>query len=94
MSIKKVPLQDLELWPDEVICFSAYTDTRNPVQQRRTYVNGEKLQAENAKLREMVAQMYPRAKAFLQMGVQLGCNDTLSYDWELQMQELGVELPK
>lgn len=48
--------------------------------------------AENAKLRELVAQMYPRAKAFLQMGVQLGCNDTLSYDWELQMQELGVEV--
>lgn len=52
MSIKKVPLQDLELWPDEVICFSAYTDTRNPVQQRRTYVDGEKLKAENAELRD------------------------------------------
>lgn len=51
MRVKKVPLQDLELWPDEVICFTAYTDTRNPVQQRRTYVDGEKLKAENAELR-------------------------------------------
>lgn len=50
MKVKKVPLQDLELWPDEVICFTAYTDTRNPVQQRRTYVDGKKLKAENAKL--------------------------------------------
>lgn len=57
MRVKKVPLQDLELWPDEVICFTAYTDTRNPVQQRRTYVDGTRyaeLQAENAKLREQI----------------------------------------
>lgn len=53
MRVKKVPLQDLELWPDEVICFSAYTDTRNPVQQRRTYVDGAALEAENEKLREL-----------------------------------------
>lgn len=53
MRVKKVPLQDLELWPDEVICFTAYTDTRNPVQQRRTYVDGEKLKAENAELRDL-----------------------------------------
>lgn len=52
MKVKKVPLQDLELWPDEVICFTAYTDTRNPVQQRRTYVDGKKLKAENAELRD------------------------------------------
>ena len=54
----------------------------------------ERTKAENARLRELCKQMYPRAKAFLQMGVQLGCNDTLSYDWEQQMRELGVELPK
>ena len=54
----------------------------------------DELQGENAKLRELVVQMYPRAKAFLQMGVQLGCNDTLSYDWELQMQEMGIEVPE
>lgn len=53
MRVKKVPLQDLELWPDEVICFTAYTDTRNPVQQRRTYVDGKKLKAENAELRDL-----------------------------------------
>ena len=50
------------------------------------------LKAENAKLRELVQQMYPKAKAFLQMGVQLGCNDTLSYDWYLQLRDLGVEV--
>lgn len=50
------------------------------------------LRVENAKLRELVRQMYPEAKAFLQLGVQLGCNDTLSYDWELQLHELGIEV--
>lgn len=44
------------------------------------------------RLRELVRRMYPRAKAFLQMGVRLGCTDTLSYDWELQMRELGIEV--
>ena len=61
MRVKRVPLQDLELWPDEVICFTAYTDTRNPVQQRRTYVDGSRyaeLQVENAKLRDL---MYEKA---------------------------------
>lgn len=53
-----------------------------------------KLHNKNAKLLELCKQMYPRAKAFLQMGVQLGCNDTLSYDWELQMQELLMEVPE
>lgn len=51
-----------------------------------------RLKDENAKLRELVRQMYPKAKAFLQMGVRLGCNDTLSYDWYLQLRELGVEV--
>lgn len=50
------------------------------------------LQAENAKLRELVKQIYPKAKAFLQIGVQLGCNDSLSYDWYQQLHELGVEV--
>ena len=50
------------------------------------------LRVESAKLRELVRQMYPEAKAFLQLGVQLGCNDTLSYDWELQLHELGIEV--
>lgn len=51
-----------------------------------------KIEDENDRLRELVRQMYPKAKAFLQMGVQLGCNDTLSYDWYLQLYELGVEV--
>lgn len=45
---------------------------------------------ENAKLRELAAEMYPYAKAFLQQGVMLGCNDSKSYDWFLQLRELGV----
>lgn len=49
-------------------------------------------ETDNAKLRELARQMYPKAKAFLQMGVRLGCNDTLSYDWYLQLRELGVEV--
>lgn len=72
--------------------------SRAQVEAMCTYIEAERrlteLKEENAKLRELVAQMYPRAKAFLQMGVQLGCNDTLSYDWELQMQELRIEVPK
>ena len=49
-------------------------------------------EADNAELRKLARQMYPKAKAFLQMGVRLGCNDTLSYDWYLQLRELGVEV--
>lgn len=49
---------------------------------------------ENAKLRRLARQMYPYAKAHLQLGVALGCNDTLSYDWALQMVELGIEVPE
>lgn len=52
-----------------------------------------RLRGENAKLTQLVRQMYPRAKANLQLGVMLGCNDTLSYDWALQMTELGIEVP-
>ena len=49
-------------------------------------------QAENAKLRELVTEMYPYAKAFLQQGVMLGCNDTMSYDWFLQLRKMGIEV--
>ena len=51
-----------------------------------------KVEAENAKLRELVQQMYPIAKAYLQFGVMLGRIDGMSYDWALQMIELGVEV--
>ena len=54
----------------------------------------EVLQVENAKLRRLARQMYPYAKANLQLGVALGCNDTMSYDWALQMVELGIEVPE
>lgn len=52
----------------------------------------DRLEAENAKLRELVKQMYPIAKAYLQFGVMLGRIDGMSYDWALQMIELGVEV--
>lgn len=101
MSIKKVPLQDLELWPDEVICFSAYTDTRNPVQQRRTYVNGEKLQAENAKLRELVHKQDALTKAVhaYWAGSERSLDEfNAMMDANAQvlalMRELGIEVPE
>lgn len=53
--------------------------------------NGQ-LKYENVKLRELVQQMYPIAKAYLQFGVMLGRIDGMSYDWALQMIELGVEV--
>lgn len=48
--------------------------------------------AENTKLRELAAEMYPYAKAFLKEGVMLGCIDSKSYDWFLQLRELGIEV--
>lgn len=59
---------------------------------RQILGESREIRAENAKLRELARQMYPAAKAFLQLGVQLGCNDTLSYDWWLQLRELGIEV--
>lgn len=54
----------------------------------------DRLQEYGAKLTNLAKQMYPLAKAHLQLGVALGCNDTLSYDWALQMTELGIEVPE
>lgn len=65
------------------------------VDEKRFYAmadTSERLTAENAKLRKLARQMYPLAKACLQLGVALGCNDTMSYDWALQMTELGIEV--
>lgn len=47
---------------------------------------------ENTKLRKLAAEMHPYAKAFLRQGVMLGCNDSKSYDWFLQLRELGIEV--
>lgn len=54
----------------------------------------ESLEAENAKLLELAAEMYPYAKAFLQQGVMLGCTDSKSYDWYLQLREAGIEVER
>ena len=54
--------------------------------------NIAELIAENAKLRKLSAEMYPYARAFTQLGVSLGCNDSVSYDWYLQLRELGIEV--
>lgn len=51
-----------------------------------------KLQNENAKLRKLAADMYPYAKAFLQQGIMFGCTDSKSYDWFLQLREMGIEV--
>lgn len=58
------------------------------------HIARQNVEVNNAKLRELARQMYPYAKAHLQLGVTLGCNDTLSYDWALQMAELGIEVPE
>lgn len=50
------------------------------------------LRRENEKLRKLVAEMYPFAKAFLQTGIQFGSVDSKSYDWYLRMRELGIEV--
>jgi hypothetical protein len=52
----------------------------------------ERLQAENAKLRKLAAEMYPYAKAFLQQYLILGYIDSKSYDWFLQLREMGIEV--
>lgn len=63
----------------------------NEREKINTMINA--VEAENTKLRKLVQQMYPLAKACLQLGVALGHNDDLSYDWVLQMIELGIEVP-
>ena len=52
----------------------------------------EDLEAENAKLRELCAEMYPYAKAYLQEWRIVGYIDSKSYDWFLQLRKLGVEV--
>jgi len=37
MSIKKVALEDRELWPDKVVCFRAWTDVRDSSKQQKIY---------------------------------------------------------
>jgi len=49
-------------------------------------------EVESAKLRELVAEIYPYAKAYLQEWRVLGCIDSKSYDWYLRLLELGVEV--
>lgn len=52
----------------------------------------DEMETENNRLREMAAEMYPYAKAFLKEGVMLGCIDSKSHDWFLQLRELGIEV--
>ena len=52
----------------------------------------ERLKDENTKLRKLAAEMYPYAKAFLQDGLILGYIDSKSYDWYLQLREMGIEV--
>lgn len=52
----------------------------------------DQLKAENAKLRELVAEIYPYAKAYLQKWRMVGGIDSKSHDWYLRLLELGVEV--
>jgi len=41
---KAVPLQDLELWPDEIVCFTAWTNSFSRQEpETRTYVSESRL---------------------------------------------------
>lgn len=80
---------DCRPFPVQVVVYKGETD------ECLAYVSGEvadRLKAENAKLRELAAEMYPYAKAFLKEGAMLGCVDSKSYDWFLQLRELGIEV--
>ena len=52
----------------------------------------DNLKAENTKLRKLVTEIYPYAKACLQEWRIVGCIDSKSYDWYLQLRELGIEV--
>lgn len=52
----------------------------------------KELLAENAKLRELLAEIYPYAKAYLQEWLVFGGIDSKSYDWYLRLRELGIEM--
>ena len=49
-------------------------------------------EAKNEKLRELAAEMYPCAKAYIQEWLMVGGIDSKSYDWYLRLRELGVEV--
>jgi hypothetical protein len=50
------------------------------------------LTAENAKLRKMVEEMHPFAKAYMSDAMIFGCVDDKSFGWEMCMRELGIEV--
>ena len=52
----------------------------------------EKLKAENTKLRQITKRMWPFAKAYLELMPTLGLNDSESYDIEMALRELGIEV--
>lgn len=91
--IKEVPLEDFELWPDEVTCFTAWTYRSRPVPEKRNYVAESKykrLKEENESLRDMVHSIL----------VMHSCPDTFweEFDpysfwkgFEKQASELGIK---
>lgn len=58
----------------------------------RLYAIISGLKQENAKLRKIVEEMHPFAKAYMSIAVNLGCNDDKSFDWEMCMRELRIEV--
>ena len=83
--IKYYQLSKGEEMPDE---FCAVRDIGGEPSEYVFYVP----EAENAKLRELLAEMYPCAKAYLQEWLVVGGIDSKIYDWHLRLRELGIEV--
>jgi hypothetical protein len=52
----------------------------------------KRLEEDNAKLLALAADMWPYAKAFMDTARSMGVWDTKSYDWQMQLIELGADV--
>lgn len=52
----------------------------------------ERLKVDNARLRQITKRMWPFAKVYLKLMTTLGLNNSESYDIEMVLRELGIEV--
>ena len=62
--------------------------------ESRAWDRVRKAESENEKLRKLAQEMHPYAKAYMYLVRQLGHIDDLSYEWAMQLQKLGIEVPE